>query len=262
MSELFVWTGVAELERVALGLGEDTQAAVPARPLADGLLEPLARSRGCGRGCPGAASMTVRSGAGLPSKSGMRTSTPMSGATAFSRRIVSAKMWAPPSAQVVAGDAGDDDVLEPEGADRLGDPSRFVLVVPGGPAGLHGAEAARPGARVAEDHDRRGALVPALPDVRAAGLLAHRVEVRCRAAGASGRGSSRPTGCAPGSSPDGAAAGVEPSAAGSAREPPPSAIERPRRGSWDVPLGPVPCPSGRRVDRQFAAHAGSVRGPA
>ena len=80
--------------------------------------------------------------------------------------------------EVVAGDAGHDDVLEAEGSDRLRDPSWLVLVVPGGPAGLHGAEAAGPGARVAEDHDRRGALVPALPDIRAAGLLADRVEVQ------------------------------------------------------------------------------------
>src|SRR4029077_9669343 len=55
---------------------------------------------------------------------------------------------------------------------------RLVLVVPGRPARLHRAEAACPGARVAEDHDRRGALVPALPDVRAAGLLADGVEVQ------------------------------------------------------------------------------------
>ena len=78
--------------------------------------------------------------------------------------------------QVVARDAGDHDVLEAQRADRLGDPARLVVVEPGGPAGLDRAEPARPGAGVAEDHDRGRALVPALPDVRAAGLLADRVE--------------------------------------------------------------------------------------
>ena len=80
--------------------------------------------------------------------------------------------------QVVAGDAGHHDVVEAHRADRLGDAAGLVVVEPGGPAGLDGAEAAGPGAGVAEDHDRRGALVPALPDVRAAGLLADRVEVQ------------------------------------------------------------------------------------
>ena len=84
----------------------------------------------------------------------------------------------PAVGQVVTGDAGDDDVLEAERRDGLGDPSRLVVVEPGGPAGLDRAEAAGPGARVAEDHDRGGALVPALPDVRAVGLLADRVQVQ------------------------------------------------------------------------------------
>ena len=78
--------------------------------------------------------------------------------------------------QVVARDAGDDDVLEAHLLDRLGDAARLVLVVPRRPAGLDGAEAAGPGADVAEDHDRRRALLPALPDVWAVRLLAHRVE--------------------------------------------------------------------------------------
>ena len=79
--------------------------------------------------------------------------------------------------EVVTGDAGDHDVLEPHRGDGLRDAARLVVVEPGRAAGLHGAEAAGPGARVAEDHDRGGALVPALPDVRAVGLLADRVEL-------------------------------------------------------------------------------------
>ena len=45
-------------------------------------------------------------------------------------------------------------------------------------ARVHVAIAARARARVAEDLERRGALAPALGDVRAARLLAHRVEAR------------------------------------------------------------------------------------
>ena len=78
--------------------------------------------------------------------------------------------------QVVAGHARHDDVLEAHRPDRLGDAARLVGIEPGGPAGLHGTEPAGPGAGVAQDHDRGRALVPALPDVGAVGLLADRVE--------------------------------------------------------------------------------------
>ena len=84
----------------------------------------------------------------------------------------------PAVGQVVAGDRGDHDVLEAHLRDRLGDAPRLVVVEPGGLAGLDRAEAAGAGADVAQDHDRRGPLVPAVPDVGAAGLLADRVEVQ------------------------------------------------------------------------------------
>ena len=92
--------------------------------------------------------------------------------------IVSAKIRDAAVGQVVAGDARHDDVLEPERRDGLGDAARLVVVEPGRPAGLDRAEAAGPGAGVAEDHDRGGALVPALADVRAVGLLADRVQAQ------------------------------------------------------------------------------------
>ena len=57
------------------------------------------------------------------------------------------------------------------------DACRLERVVPGRLAGLDVAEAAAPRAGVAEDHERRGAALPALADVRAGGLLADRVEV-------------------------------------------------------------------------------------
>ena len=57
------------------------------------------------------------------------------------------------------------------------DPQRLERVVPGRNARLHVAEAAAAGADVAEDHERRGAALPALADVGALGLLADGVEV-------------------------------------------------------------------------------------
>ena len=103
---------------------------------------------------------------------------PMPGDVSRIWRIVSAKIPEPAVGQVVAGDAGHDDVLEAHRADRLGDAARLVVIEPGRPAGLDRAEPAGPGAGVAEDHDRGRALVPALPDVGAVGLLADRVEVQ------------------------------------------------------------------------------------
>ena len=80
--------------------------------------------------------------------------------------------------QVVPGDAGHHDVVETHGADGLRDATGLVVVEPGGLAGLDGAEPACPRTDVAQDHDRRGALVPALAHVGTDRLLAHRVEVQ------------------------------------------------------------------------------------
>src|SRR5205823_8599358 len=70
-------------------------------------------------------------------------------------------------------------------------------------AGLDVAEPAATGARVAEDHERRGAAVPALADVRARRLLAHRVELvaldqplELEEAGPTGRADLEPRGLA------------------------------------------------------------------
>src|SRR5579862_8710229 len=61
---------------------------------------------------------------------------------------------------------------------RLTDSPRFVGVdVTAALAALDRAEGARAGADVAQDHERRGAVPPALGDVGAAGLLAHSVEI-------------------------------------------------------------------------------------
>src|SRR6201999_4647761 len=79
--------------------------------------------------------------------------------------------------QVVAVDARDDRVTKSHPRHRAGDAGGLERVVPGRLPGLDIAEAAAPGAGVAEDHERRGAALPALPDVRARRLLADRVQV-------------------------------------------------------------------------------------
>src|SRR5271156_6549756 len=68
-------------------------------------------------------------------------------------------------------------VAKTHARDRARHPRRLERVVPGRPAGLHVAEAAPPGAGVAEDHERRRAPLPALAHVRAGRLLADRVQV-------------------------------------------------------------------------------------
>ena len=83
--------------------------------------------------------------------------------------------------EIVAVDRGDDDVLETEFADRLGDAPRLMRVDEVGAAGRDVAEGAGAGAHRAEDHYGGVPLLPALADIRAGRLLAHRVEFRSRA---------------------------------------------------------------------------------
>jgi hypothetical protein len=78
---------------------------------------------------------------------------------------------------VVAVDRRDHRVPEAHARDLAGDAGGFQRVVPGRLAGLDVAEAAAARARVAEDHEGGGAALPAVADVRAGRLLAHRVQV-------------------------------------------------------------------------------------
>jgi hypothetical protein len=78
--------------------------------------------------------------------------------------------------QVVAGDAGDGGVAQLHLLHRLGDPARLVAVERLRLAGVDLAEVAAPGALVAADEEGRLAVLPALEDVGAAGLLADRVQ--------------------------------------------------------------------------------------
>jgi hypothetical protein len=78
--------------------------------------------------------------------------------------------------QLVAVDARYDGVLEAHLFSGVGHAPGLVEVELGRLACEDGAEAAGAGADVAKDHEGRGAVVPALADVRAAGLLADRVQ--------------------------------------------------------------------------------------
>src|SRR5438552_12222826 len=79
--------------------------------------------------------------------------------------------------QLVAVDGGDDRVLEAHPLHGLRDSDRLTQVEHIRAAGLHGAEAAGPGAGVAQDHEGGGACFPALADVGAARLLTDRVQL-------------------------------------------------------------------------------------
>ena len=85
----------------------------------------------------------------------------------------------PPVGQVVAVDRGHDDVGEPHRRRRLSEAERLERVGRTvGPTRVDVAVAAGPGARVAQDLERRRPASPALRDVRAAGLFAHGHEAR------------------------------------------------------------------------------------
>ena len=80
---------------------------------------------------------------------------------------------------VVAIDRRHDDVLEPHLERRLREPERLERIRRRvRPPGVDVAVAAGARARVAEDLERGGAAPPALGDVRAASLLADRVQLR------------------------------------------------------------------------------------
>jgi hypothetical protein len=79
--------------------------------------------------------------------------------------------------QLIAIDAGDDDVLEGHFGDRLADSAGLVEIECGRASGGDVAEAAASGADVAEDHEGGGARVPAFAHVGTHGRLADGVEL-------------------------------------------------------------------------------------
>ncbi len=78
--------------------------------------------------------------------------------------------------QIISVDGGDDGVAQAHARDRSGHAGGLQRIVPRGLARLHVAEAAATGAGVAQDHEGRCAAFPALANVGAGRLLAHRVQ--------------------------------------------------------------------------------------
>ena len=86
------------------------------------------------------------------------------------------KLPRPAVGQIVAGDARDDDVLQPECAGRLGHAARLVHLGRQGLSLWHAAKAARPGACVAQDQKRGRLLRIALHTVRTFGMVTDRMQ--------------------------------------------------------------------------------------
>ncbi len=78
---------------------------------------------------------------------------------------------------VVAGDAGDDGVLQAQRGDGFSHTAGLVEVDGLGTALGHGAKAAAPRAQVAQHHEGGGFVVPALADVGAVGAFADGMQV-------------------------------------------------------------------------------------
>jgi len=87
------------------------------------------------------------------------------------------EMGAAAVAQIVAVHARDDHVLEAQRGHGAREVQRLVGVERIGPTVAHVAKRAAARALVAHDHEGGRALAEALADVRAAGLLAHRVQL-------------------------------------------------------------------------------------
>ena len=157
----------------------------------------------------GRAASTVASASSSTSrKSGVSTSTEASRQLRLERPDRRREVARAAVGQVVAVDRGDDDVLEAHPRGGLREPERLERVGrPLRPAGVDVAVAARARAGVAEDLEGGRATAPALGDVRAARLLADRVQAlavdRARAPRSSG---SPRSARAPSSTPAGAGA--------------------------------------------------------
>ena len=126
----------------------------------------------------GPASSTSRSASSSrPRKSGVSTSTVAPGSSPAQRAHGAGPVLGAAIGQVVAVDRGDDDVAQAHARGGRGDLARLERVERiAALARVDGAVAAGARAGVAHDLERRGAAAPALADVRAAGLLADRVQ--------------------------------------------------------------------------------------
>ena len=125
----------------------------------------------------GRASKMVPSEAWSPLQSEISTSTVVRGVRPRMAAMVAANPPAPPSARSSRATLVITAWARPIRCDRLGHPLRLARVEGQRVAGVDQAEPAGPGAAVAVDHEGGGAVRPALVDVGAAGLLAHRDQV-------------------------------------------------------------------------------------
>ena len=107
-------------------------------------------------------------------KSGVSTSMVVRGQRSRMARMVSAKCCAPPSARSSRSTEVTTTCARPKLGGRLADMRGLVRVERARQTGLHVAEGAGARAGVAHDHEGGVLLLPALADIRAAGLLAHR----------------------------------------------------------------------------------------
>ncbi len=124
----------------------------------------------------GRESITIRSARSDPLKSGISTSTDVSGRRRLISMTHAAKASAPPFGKIVTVHRSDHHVLEPHALDSLGEASGLERIESGGGPMGDSAIGAVSGAHVAQDHERGGLVLPTLPDVRTAGFLAHGVE--------------------------------------------------------------------------------------
>ena len=136
-----------------------------------------APSRCCGSGCPAPPRSPPGARPRCPGSrgSGARRGSPAR--AAGSRRTVAAKCAAPPSARSSRFTEVMTTCSRPSSPTARPTRSGSSRSSHCGPPMGNGAVAAVPGAHVAQDHEGRGQVLPALADVRAVGLLAHRVEV-------------------------------------------------------------------------------------
>ena len=81
--------------------------------------------------------------------------------------MVSAKISGSANVVVIAIHAGDDGMLQSKRGDGFGDATRLIPIDRLGTAFGHGAESAAASADIAQQHEGRGLVIPALADVRA-----------------------------------------------------------------------------------------------
>ena len=106
-------------------------------------------------------------------KSGVSTSIVVLRAALADRADGVGEMLRAAVGEIVAIDRRDNDVRKAELGGCLADTRRFIRIERTRHAGLDVAEGAGARASVAQDHEGRVLLLPALADIRAAGFLAH-----------------------------------------------------------------------------------------